>query len=202
MTKIAIFLSIIAVLVSSCGQTQRKQEAKGEGLTFHTDTNCNKSSQTGEIFENPLENTELRENKILTEDNIWKLLDEKVEWFKKGLKPQKDISLLPLDFKAFYEKYSTDSMFQVSNVKFDRLIGVIGECDTTIILNSQNWHFETDIIDSFYEYPKEEWNNYFYSDSARVLFVFEIIEVGVIFQYGFEKTNGKWEQTLSFIDNC
>jgi len=198
MRKIIIISITIALIASGCGQSTKKQVTNESSSVCQGDT----LSKTEENTEDSIANTELKENKTLTRNNIWDFVNEKAEWFKKGLEPQKDIDLLPLDFKAFYEKFTTDSVFQINNIQFDSLIGVIGECDTTIILNSKNWEIQTDIINDFDKSPKEKWNNYFFFDSTRVYFEFELIEIGVIYQFGFEKINGKWKQTLSFVNVC
>ena len=204
MKKGIITLGILALVVGGCGQTTKKQETNKSNSICQSELPCTK-----ETIEDFLIHTELKENKILTRSNIWDLLREKVKWFKEGLEPQANTDLLPLDFIEFHEKFDTDSLFQINNIQFDRLIGVIGECDTTIILNSKNWKIQRGIIKNFNEYPKKKngdsgeiWNTYFFFNSTRILFVFEIVEVGVISQFGFEKIDGKWKQTLSGLNAC
>ena len=196
MRKIVVILITLALIASGCRQSTKKQ------ITNESRENTLLLPKTEENIGDFPANTELRENKKLTKNNIWDFVNEKVEWFKKGLEPQKNMDLLPSDFKAFYEKFSTDSVFQVNNIQFDKLIGVIGECDTTIILNSKNWETATNIFNHFNESSKEKWNNYFFFDSTKVYFEFELIEIGIICQFGFEKINGKWEQTLSHVNVC
>ena len=189
----------------SCNQ-RPKQQATSENISVcQNDTLFVGLPETEENIENSSANIELIENKSLTRNNIWDFVDEKAEWFKKGLEPQTDTKLLPSNFKTFFEKFRTDSVFQIDNILFDRLIGVVAECDTTIILNSQNWEMLTwDIVNNLKEYPNsiEQFNNYFFSDSTRVLFEFELIEFGVISRFGFEKINGKWKHTLHYAGVC
>ena len=96
------------------------------------------------------------------------------------------------------------------------LLGMIGECETTIILNAQNWELNAEswesqigIINSFNKLnnfnddsSKEQWDNNFFFDSTRIFFEFRHIEIGIIFQFGFEKINGDWKQTLFYVNNC
>lgn len=203
MKKTIAVLSIFALVVSGCKQNTKKQETNENVMVPIEIIDIKQSVNDSLLY------SELQNEVILTESNVWDLISDKAKWFKGGLEPQKDTDLLPSDFFTFYEKFNTDSVFQINNIQFDRLIGVIGECDTTIILNPKNWEMEIDIIKNFNEYPKEKnehsteiWNNYFFSDSTRILFVFEITEVGIISQFGFEKINGKWKQTLSYVSVC
>lgn len=202
MSKAALILNIFVLIVVGCGQVTKKQVSSESSSSIPQDTMFIPLTGIEEKIEVSFDDAKLKENKNLTRQNIWNFVDEKAEWFKNGLYPQKDTDLLPSDFLEFYEKFNTDSVFQVNSIQFDRLIGVIGECDTTIILNSGNWEIVSGIIKRFNENPKERWSNTIFFDFERVFFEFELIEIGIISRYGFEKLNGRWTQTLYYLNVC
>ena len=144
---------------------------------------------------------------IINKDNAWNIVDKKAKWFKKGLMPQKSLKILPKEFIDFCTNYINDSLYQKRHINFNMLIGVIGECDSTIILNSQNWEYSSwNFIKEFSKGNKfesaDKWDNRFYFSGDRVYFEFKLKEIGVISQFGFEKINKEWTLTLDYTNVC
>ena len=83
----------------------------------------------------------------------------------------------------------------------------IGECDTTIILNSDNWRYSNwDFIKEFTEGSEyeaiEKWDNTVYIADGKIYFEFYLKEIGLIYQIGFNRINAEWYITLYKIDVC
>jgi len=143
----------------------------------------------------------------LSTNNIWDKVEKKANYLKSDLSAEKNLTNLPNDFTVFSDKYVTDSLFQIQHVDFKYLVGAIAECDTTIILNSENWEYSSwDFIKEFTEgdgyEPIEKWDNSVYISDNRVYFEFNLKEIGLIYQMGFEKINGEWFITLYKINVC
>jgi len=184
-----IFLLIILsfVLISCSAKTDSKAtKSNNQQVTIVSQTNQNYEISIKELFSNE---------------------EKKIKWFKKGLNGYSDTALLPKSFIEFYPKFVNDSLFQKENIKFDKLIGYISECDTTIILNSENWTYDNDDFVKFLTEGNktehiDEWNNHFYSTENKVFFEFEKKEIGMIFQIGFEKIYDKWNLTFYSVNAC
>jgi len=160
------------------------------------------SAETNHSFQQNIGNQD-----PLTEENVWERLEQKAVWFKEGLEAQADLAELPEDFLKFYTKFRTDADYQKEHTDFESLIGVIGECESTIILNASNWEFQTDNIEADFSEPSEEeveeqMIRYFFSSDSKILFEYEIEEIGIIYRLGFEKINGTWKETLYQLDVC
>lgn len=100
-----------------------------------------------------------------------------------------------------------DSVYQKENINFNELIGVIVDCEETTFLSDKNWEFiDWDFIKFFSEGSESEpigkWNNTVYTSEDKVFFEFELKEVGVIYQLGFEKIDENWKLTLYFVNAC
>lgn len=170
--------------------------------TAKTDSKATKSNNQ----QNTIHSKSNQNNEISIKD-LFSIEEKKIKWFKKGLKGYSDKALLPKSFIEFYPRFVSDSLFQKKNIKFDKLIGYISECDSTIILNSDNWTYDKDDFVKFLTEgnetePIEEWNNHVYSTEDKVFFEFEKKEIGMIFQIGFEKINDKWNLTFYSVNAC
>lgn len=100
-----------------------------------------------------------------------------------------------------------DSVYQKENINFNELIGVIGDCEEITYLSDKNWEFiDWDFIKFFSEGSEteaiEKWNNTVYTSEDKIFFEFELKQVGVIYQLGFEKLDENWKLTLYFGNAC
>nr|HPQ21777.1 hypothetical protein [Saprospiraceae bacterium] len=100
----------------------------------------------------------------------------------------------------------TDSGFQIQRIAFNKLIGVLGECDTTIRFNNKNreftnWDF-TKFFDGMNDDGFEKWDNSYYFSNDRFYYQFRLNEVGWIYKTGFEKINGIWYLSLYYVNAC
>ena len=186
--KTKFLLTILSLVLISC--------------TAKTDSKATKSLNQQDII---LSQTD-KNHEILV-DNLFAKEKKKIKWFKKGLKGYSNSTLLPKSFIEFYPKFVSDSLFQKENISFDKLIGYIAECESTIILNSDNWTYDKEDFVKFLTEgnktePIEEWNNQVYSNEDKVLFEFEKKEIGMIYRIGFEKINDKWNLTFYFVNAC
>lgn len=186
--KVRIFIVIICFVLISCSN--------------RTDNKTTSSTEKREIVQ-----TEKSKKIEKVTENEYDKLVKKTAWFKNGLKKQNDLIQLPESFLGFYKKFVTDSVFQKENVNFKELIGIIGDCEETTYLSDKNWEFiDWDFIKFFKEgsetEPIEKWNNTVYTSEDKILFEFEIKEVGLTYQLGFEKYDENWKLTLYFVNAC
>ncbi|MBK6967052.1 MAG: DUF4348 domain-containing protein [Bacteroidales bacterium] len=130
---------------------------------------------------------------------MWDKIDQKKVWFLEETETFKTIDSLPIDFNDFYTKFISDSTFQKERIE-SSLLGVIGECDSTIILSDKNWeHLNTDFRSDFYN-PLD--SNTVSISKSKILIENYRKEIGLIYQMGFEKKNNQWFLTLITIDIC
>lgn len=138
--------------------------------------------------------------------NIWDSVNFKADWFMDGLKANRDLSQMPVDFAEFYKQFISDSVFQANHISYKTLIGVLGECDTTIRFNQQNWEFTnwdfTEFFDGKNDDYYEGWDNTFYYSTDRFYYQFNLEEVGWIYKTGFEKIGDQWQLTLYYVNAC
>lgn len=140
-------------------------------------------------------------------NNIYEKINEKIAWFEKGLSPETDIALIPNNFKEFYARFRMDSIFQKKNIDYDKLLGVIVECDSVVILGRDNWVFEPfgklkDFGVKKAVNSNEIWNKYFYISTDRILFRYNIEGIGNVLNIGFERINNEWKLTLYEVNAC
>lgn len=132
-------------------------------------------------------------------EDIWAKIDKKKVLFLEETETYVTIDSLPIDFNDFYAKFISDSTFQKERIE-SSLLGVIGECDSTIILSINNWEYlNTDFRSDFYN-PLD--SNTVSISISKILIENYRKEIGLIFQMGFEKKNNKWFLTLITIDIC
>lgn len=131
--------------------------------------------------------------------NIWDKIDKKGKWFIKDSKIYYSIDSLSQDFIEFYEYFISNREFQKEHIKFP-ILAVIGECDTTILLNESNWeNYDYDFRKDFH---KELDSNIIYQSETKFCFKNYRKEIGLIFQIGFEKIDNKWYLTLYEVNAC
>ena len=174
MIIIGIFLGFL-----SCKQTSQK----------------NKNTENRETKET---NSDPKNNKSET-FNIWDSVDLQVNRLSKDCSKFSSIDSLRSDFIIFYDQFISDSIFQVSCIN-ENTISVIGECDTTIILNRSNWEMISwDFRDDFYN---SDYENLLFINDSKVLFRAIRKEIGDIVKLGFEKIDGKWMLVLYDLNVC
>ncbi len=137
--------------------------------------------------------------------SIWDKIDRVANNFKSKAKASQDLSEIDKDFLMFYEKFLQDSLFQVERCDFNNFLGVVSECDTTIILNTSNWKYTDWNFTEFFNSPSDTtlvWKNYYYSSEDTFYYEFILEEVGVIYQVGFERINSRWYLAFYYINAC
>lgn len=138
--------------------------------------------------------------------NIWDSIDLKADWFMDELELNRNLDLIPTDFLEFYKQFITDSVFQSRHIAFKDLIGVMGECDTTIRYNEQNWEYTDWDFTKFFDGKNSDdvdgWDNTYYYSNDRFYYQFRLEEVGWIYKTGFEKIDNKWQLTLYYVNAC
>lgn len=131
--------------------------------------------------------------------NIWEEIDKKTAWFKKGSNVYSSLDSIDSAFIEFYLKFITDHRYQLEHIQFP-ILGAIGECDTTIVLNASNWE------DYTYDFRKDfyvsEDNIVMAQSDSRFYFEKYREEIGLLFSIGFEKRNGQWYLTLYNVNVC
>lgn len=139
------------------------------------------------------------ENQELKLENIWEKIDLKSQEFIENSKVYSTIDSMPKDFIEFYERFISDSNFQKEHIKFP-ILAVIGECDSTILLDSKNWEIDKwDFRENFYD-PQD--SNLIYQNESKFYFKNIRKDVGKIFEIGFEKHDGIWYLTLYDVNVC
>src|SRR5690606_30545110 len=125
---------------------------------------------------------------------IWAKIDKKANWFKINRIFNRHLEDISNDFKSFYINFISDSLNQQKKIDFNRLIGVLGECDTTILLNTHNWEYTNwnflehfDYQNNLDEYDDYAWNNTFFYSETTFFYEFILNGSGIIYQVGFEK---------------
>lgn len=155
-------------------------------------------------------NEELKSEQELVSNeklSIWDTINEKVDWFIKDKQINTDLNNIPKDFLNFHNKFITDSIYQQRHIDFKNIVGVYGECDTTIYINKENWIFSTWDFLKFFNIDNnidsiDGWDNQYYFDNTSFYYQFDLKEVGIIYQVGFEKVNNEWRMTLYYLNNC
>lgn len=143
--------------------------------------------------------TEATEQQKEIVKNIWDNINSKEKWFNKDSKIYYSIDSLSPDFVEFYENFISKTDFQKEHIKFP-ILAVIGECDTTILLNESNWeNYDHDFRKDFYN---ELDSNIIYQSETKFNFKNYRKEIGLLFQIGFEKIDGKWYLTLYEVNAC
>jgi hypothetical protein len=185
--------SVLILTIFSCSSLSTKEPSSSaeEIKPTHTDTVSNEYRKT--LADDP--------------KNIWEIIDTKANWFKENKQGYDNLALMPADFSEFYDRFISDSLYQVQHIYFNSLIGVIGDCDTTIHLNKYNWKFETWNFTEHFNNQHEEdniedWDNRIYFNNQTFFYEFNLNEVGIIYQTGFEKIKGSWQLTLMYVNNC
>ena len=192
MKKIFTPILIITILYS-CGN-----------LGNNLNENIPDDNPTKKENEIPANTIEYLNHPTKNNSTIWDTIYNKVEWFIRDKEAQRDLNQVPLNFQKFYTQYISDSTYQKNHIDFEQLIGVISECEQTFRLDNKNWEFSN--WNFTQEFNKDNnidgWDNVFYFDENTFFFQFEIKEVGIICQEGFEKINGKWKLVLYVLNNC
>lgn len=142
-----------------------------------------------------------------SEVDIFNELDNRSTTFRDSIAEADDMTQLPVDFKAFYRKMTTDSIFQKQSIDEQAFIGAISECDSTIVLNKDNWIFDPLLpLESMdkkrIEIDDEIWILRPYISKGKILFEYEIEGLGPVQTIGFEKINGIWKFTLYTLSVC
>ena len=147
-----------------------------------------------------VENNEDLEKNLETCNSIWDSLEWKAKWFISMTTKTSNIDEIPNNIKSFYSNFISDSLSQKEKVDFDNFLGVISECDTTIRLNPKNWEY------IFFDYTKFSNDQrlemvYYFSDEK---FYYEVyrVEIGTLYQFGFELKENKWKLTLYSLFVC
>ena len=140
-------------------------------------------------------------------NSIWDSVEIKANWFTKNLKPYRNLNQVPKDFAEFYAQFISDSIFQLQHIAYDKLIGVIGHCDTTIRFTKVNWEYNNWDYTKFFNEDNntdniDGWDNTFYFTNKRFYYQFRLKEIGWIYKTGFEKIKGKWQLTLYDENAC
>ncbi len=170
---------------------------------------CSNKNETKKSTERDRNNLEIAKPSASKDHEAekYKELDAKANWFKHGIEKQSTLENLPQSFLDFCNNFITDSIFQKKHIYFDKFIGESGDCEETLFYNEKNWLFlNWDFITFFTvgdeNEPIENWNNTVYINDDRIFFEFEIKEVGVVCQIGFENIKNKWELTLYYESSC
>jgi len=190
----SILIFISTVFIISCSNYTEKKPIVEQQVNVKSETfKISAKTENRTISDTPV--------------NVWPLIEKKAQWFKKGATPNTDLKNIPNNFVNFHNKFISDSIFQHQHIDFKTLIGVLGQCDTTIIYNTSNWKFtkwdfiEAFPIDNFTKSPTG-YENYFYSMPNKLYYEFRVKEVGLLCQIGFELINGDWMLTLYYFSEC
>ncbi|WP_101688254.1 hypothetical protein [Dysgonomonas massiliensis] len=138
--------------------------------------------------------------------DIFDELDEKSTTFQDSTQVD-NLAKLPSDFRAFYHKISTDSVFQKQAIDDEHFIGAISECDSTIVLTKKNWIFDPllpieNLDQNRIEVNDEVWILKPYISYDKILFVYDIEGLGTVMSMGFERIDGVWRFTLYNLSVC
>ena len=186
-TKVSSFILLCGILISCANSRKSEQGLKPQEII-----------EQSKIYPEVVE---------VNEKNIWIEIEKKATYFKTDLDSENNLNNLPKEFIVFAERFKSDSIYQLQHIDFNLLLGAIGECDTTIIINSDNWDFfNWDFLKDFTNGNEiesiEKWGNRVYVSDSRIYFEYFLKEVGMIYQIGFEKANDRWFLTLYKINVC
>ncbi|NVK65165.1 MAG: hypothetical protein HWE22_11290 [Flavobacteriales bacterium] len=195
MTRIT--LVILSFLTFSCGNYSNEPSSLEK-----TESENPQKSQIEIYAENSTEVNDTKEIK-----SIWDTISMKVDWFIKNKSINRDLKNIPNDFLNFYNQFISDSSYQKEHIDFKNLIGVYGECETTIYINKRNWIISNWNFLDFFNVDNntdsiDGWDNRYYFDNKKFYYQFDLKEIGTIYQVGFEKISDKWKMTLYFVNNC
>ena len=138
---------------------------------------------------------------------IWDSIRAKADDFKQGLSAQTDLATIPKDFLTFYKSFISDSLGQKNKIASEEFIGMLGECDSTIRYNAQNWEYTSWNFLEFFPNNNhvddiDGWRNYFYTSATTFYYEFYLKEIGMIYRVGFEKIESQWRLTLYYVNAC
>lgn len=142
---------------------------------------------------------------VYSKANLWEIVDSTAKGFRSKANPSQDLKSINKNFLDFYERFISDSLFQYDRINFQRLTGIISECDTTITLNASNWLFRSwnfTLYFNRHEDPDVTWSDFIYSSDSTFYYEFILEEVGIVYQAGFEKLNENWYLTFYRETNC
>ena len=134
-----------------------------------------------------------------TQQNIWKQIDQRAAELRNGRTEFSELKDIKPGFSEFYQRFITDSTFQLERVN-KGVLAAIGLCESTKILTPENWelityHYKEDFDNPRYEHLIISDENAFYLQST-------LTEIGVISQIGFERIEGEWQITLYMVNAC
>lgn len=191
MYKILIILILYLLSVSSsCSKkpdTDDQQNSNKIALSINSDSTNSQDSIT---------KSDSRESVNL---NIWDRISQKGKWFENGETIQYHFDSIKNDFNLFYDRFISDSLYQINHINFP-IVGAIGYCESTEIPDSNNWELIT------FDFRKNpDYKRYGYdliSTEDKFFLRSRLNEVGLISEIGFEKIEGEWQLTMFFVNAC
>lgn len=133
------------------------------------------------------------------QQNIWERIDKRAAELKNGRTEFKTPENINSDFSEFFKKFVSDSTFQSERVN-PEVLAAVGLCESTKILNQSNWEFISFDYNEGFEDPRYE--HLIISDEDTFYLQSTLIEVGVILQIGFKRTESDWEIVLYMLNVC
>jgi len=194
-----IAILILILIFYSCN-TSSEKSSKEPDKTDEVEREVSLEIQQDETSLNEINDTLKRIVENEKCNCVWDTVDIKSDWFKSLTTKTTDISKIPQNITEFYSNFVADSLSQSHKVNFNELLGLIAECDTTIRLKPNNWEY----IDFDYKkFQDDEKLNmtYYYSED---LFCYEVylVEIGMMYKFGFEFSESDWKLTLFFLNVC
>jgi hypothetical protein len=110
-----------------------------------------------------------------------------------------DPDSIPYDFKQFYNKFISDSIYQMNHIKFP-LRGLLGECENSKLWKQSEWiTIKWNFIVDF-KNPLD--SNIVSINDSKLYYENYRKEIGTFAEMGFEKINGEWFLVYYFINTC
>jgi len=132
-------------------------------------------------------------------NEIWEIGERKLQLLEEDTRGAPGFEVLDSTFLIFYDKFISDSMFQVARIEQD-IFGVIAECDTNIRLHQGYWEFiDFDVRD---DYANEKLEATLAVGEDRVIYTSIRKEIGLNCILGFIRIKGDWYISYCAIHTC
>lgn len=118
---------------------------------------------------------------------------------EESLHYSQSVDSIPAEFISFYEKFITDSVFQLKHIRFP-LEGGIYECEETFNWVKSEWRFMN--LDFRKDFYNELDNNTISYNNTSLIYKNYRKEIGLLSEMRFEKINDIWYLVFFQVNAC
>lgn len=120
--------------------------------------------------------------------------------FMVGMEPIPDFTMLSPDFIEFYDRFNADAVFQQKHLYFPLKGVCFSSCDSTALWDDATWQFLSWDFRNLMEDPR--YSNVLAQSRDKVFFKCVFKNLGILYELGFVKKNGKWKLVYCVLNAC